>query len=133
RIEVGHRHRVKPGNIVGAIANEADISSNTMGRIEIYEDFSTIDLPESVPGHLIKKLKGVRVAGQALNISRDQADKASSALVGKEAVGTEHVAPKKKKKTDKDAAPKAKSAKKKNRSNPDKGKPKRSAKNQDKT
>ncbi|HEX8957215.1 MAG TPA: DEAD/DEAH box helicase, partial [Burkholderiaceae bacterium] len=45
RIEVGHMHGVKPGNIVGAIANEANLDSKYIGRIEIYDDFSTLDLP----------------------------------------------------------------------------------------
>ncbi len=49
RIEVGHAHGVKPGNIVGAIANEAGIDSKYIGRIEIYDDYSTLDLPDNLP------------------------------------------------------------------------------------
>ena len=45
RIEVGHNHDVKPNNIVGAIANEAGLDSQHIGRINIYDDFSVIDLP----------------------------------------------------------------------------------------
>ncbi|MFP5392853.1 MAG: DbpA RNA binding domain-containing protein, partial [Gammaproteobacteria bacterium] len=45
RIEVGHYHGVKPGNIVGAIANEGGIAARDIGRIEIYDDFSTLDMP----------------------------------------------------------------------------------------
>ncbi|MCP4471129.1 MAG: DEAD/DEAH box helicase [Gammaproteobacteria bacterium] len=69
RIEVGHNHKVKPGNIVGAIANEADIDSKYIGRINIFEDFSLVDLPENMPKELLNALKPVRVAGQRLNIS----------------------------------------------------------------
>ena len=69
RIEVGHDHGVKPGNIVGAIANEAGIDSKHMGRIQINEDYSTIDLPEGMPKDIFTDLKSVRVAGQKLNIS----------------------------------------------------------------
>ena len=69
RIEVGHLHHVKPGNIVGAIANEAGIDSKHMGRIEIYEEYSTIDLPEGMPKDIFMDLKSVRVAGQKLDIS----------------------------------------------------------------
>lgn len=69
RIEVGHDHGVKPGNIVGAIANEAGIDSKHMGRIQINDDFSTIDLPEGMPKDIFMDLKSVRVAGQKLNIS----------------------------------------------------------------
>jgi ATP-dependent RNA helicase DeaD len=71
RIEVGHQHGVKPGNIVGAIANEAGIESRHIGRIEIYDDFSTLDLPADLPPDLLDHLKTVWVAGQQLNITRD--------------------------------------------------------------
>ena len=46
RVEVGHAHNVKPSNLVGAIANEAGIDSKFIGRIEIYDDHSTVDLPK---------------------------------------------------------------------------------------
>ncbi|RJG15468.1 DEAD/DEAH box helicase [Massilia cavernae] len=71
RIEVGHSHGVKPGNIVGAIANEANIESKYIGRIEIYDDFSTLDLPADLPPDVMDHLKKVWVAGQQLNITRD--------------------------------------------------------------
>jgi ATP-dependent RNA helicase DeaD len=70
RIEVGHRHGVKPGNIVGAIANEADLESRYIGRIDIHDDHSILDLPEGMPRELLMHLKKVRVAGQALQIQR---------------------------------------------------------------
>jgi ATP-dependent RNA helicase DeaD len=69
RIEVGHNHQVKPGNIVGAIANEADIESKYIGRIDIFDDYSTVDLPEGMPKELLYTLKKVWVAGQQLRIS----------------------------------------------------------------
>ena len=68
RIECGHAHGVKPGNIVGAIANEANISSKHIGAIEIYDTFSTVDLPEGMPAETRDVLKNTRVAGQRLNI-----------------------------------------------------------------
>jgi len=70
RIEVGHNHRVKPGNIVGAIANEADIDSKYIGRINIFDDYSLVDLPEDMPKELLNELKNVRVAGQRMNITQ---------------------------------------------------------------
>ncbi|MBF6024650.1 DEAD/DEAH box helicase [Lysobacter niastensis] len=70
RIEVGHMHGVKPGNIVGAIANEADLESRYIGRIDIRDDHSLIDLPEGMPHEVMDHLKRVRVAGQPLRISR---------------------------------------------------------------
>jgi ATP-dependent RNA helicase DeaD len=70
RIEVGHQHEVKPGNIVGAIANEADIESKYIGRIQIFDDHSLIDLPEGMPDEVFQHLKKVWVVKQQLNISR---------------------------------------------------------------
>ena len=70
RIEVGLQHGVKPGNIVGAIANEAEIESEYIGRIEIFDDHSTVQLPEGMPREIFKHLKNVWVSGQRLQISR---------------------------------------------------------------
>jgi ATP-dependent RNA helicase DeaD len=70
RIEVGREHGVKPGNIVGAIANEAELDAEYIGRIELYDDYSTVDLPEGMPKELFKHLKGVWVSGQRLQISQ---------------------------------------------------------------
>ncbi|MEO6364740.1 MAG: DEAD/DEAH box helicase, partial [Luteimonas sp.] len=70
RIEVGHVHGVKPGNIVGAIANEADLESKYIGRIDIHDDHSVLDLPEGMPPELLSHLQKVRVAGQMLRLSK---------------------------------------------------------------
>jgi len=70
RIEVGHDHEVKPGNIVGAIANEAGIDSKYIGHIKIHDDYSLVDLPSDMPKDLLNALKKVWVSGQQLNISR---------------------------------------------------------------
>lgn len=79
RIEVGHIHKVMPGNIVGAIANEANIDAQNIGRINIFDDHSTIDLPADMPEDIYVGLKKVWVAGQTLNISREgEAPKAPS-------------------------------------------------------
>jgi ATP-dependent RNA helicase DeaD len=66
KINVGHSHGVKPGNIVGAIANEANISSKHIGAIEIYDSYSTVDLPEGMPRETKDILQNTRVAGQKL-------------------------------------------------------------------
>ena len=68
RIEVGHEHQVKPGDIVGAIANEADLSSAYIGRISLFDDHSTVDLPAGMPAEMLQLLKKVRVRSQPLNI-----------------------------------------------------------------
>ncbi len=69
RLEVGHADSVKPGNIVGAIANEAGIDSKFIGRISIYDNYSVIDLPEGMPPKILQHLKKVWVANKQLGIA----------------------------------------------------------------
>ncbi len=70
RLEVGHEHGVQPGNIVGAIANEAGMDSQHIGRIDIRDDHSFVDLPKGMPNSIFKDLKKVWVSGQQLQITR---------------------------------------------------------------
>jgi ATP-dependent RNA helicase DeaD len=70
RLEVGKNDQVEPANIVGAIANEADISSQYIGRVELFETYSTVDLPEGMPSEIFNHLKKVRVRGNPLKISQ---------------------------------------------------------------
>ena len=70
RIEVGHAHQVKPANIVGAIANETGLESRFIGRIEIFDEFSNVDLLTGMPDPMFQMLKQVKIAGRRLNISR---------------------------------------------------------------
>ncbi|WP_286239161.1 DEAD/DEAH box helicase [Neptuniibacter halophilus] len=75
QIWVGHEHGVAPKNIVGAIANEADLDANFIGSIDIYDDFSTVDLPGGMPKSVLAQLRKAVVCGQRLNIkdlSEDQ-------------------------------------------------------------
>ena len=69
RIEVCHQHEVKPGNIVGAIANEAGLDSRHIGRIDIYDDYSLVDLPLGMPREIFQDLKKAWVCGQRLEIA----------------------------------------------------------------
>ncbi len=69
RIEVGHVHGVKPGNIVGAIANESGLDGAHIGGIEIEAEYSLVDLPTGMPKDIFTDLKKVRICGQAMNIS----------------------------------------------------------------
>lgn len=69
-IMVGFQAGIKPGNVVGAIANEIDIESKYIGHIKIYDDFSTVDLPGKLPKDAISHLKKVRVCGKPMNITK---------------------------------------------------------------
>ena len=70
RLEVGHNHNIKPGNIVGAIANEAGVDSQYIGRINIFDDYSLVDLPKGMPKGAFNNLRKAWVGGQLLKISR---------------------------------------------------------------
>ncbi|MBV1884451.1 MAG: DEAD/DEAH box helicase [Pseudomonadales bacterium] len=67
-VDVGRNQGVKPGNIVGAVANEADIESQYIGQIEIMDDFSVIDLPAGMPKETMQVLKKARVCGRPMNM-----------------------------------------------------------------
>ncbi len=69
RIEIGHAHGVQPKNIVGALANEAGIDSRYIGAIRIFDDHSTVDLPEGMPADVFQQLKRLHVLGVPLDIS----------------------------------------------------------------
>ncbi|OUS25550.1 ATP-dependent RNA helicase [Gammaproteobacteria bacterium 45_16_T64] len=74
-IAVGRDHGVKPGNIVGAIANECGLDSEFIGHIGIEGDHSTVDLPSGMPKDVFEQLRRTRVCGQALNISKAEKKK----------------------------------------------------------
>jgi ATP-dependent RNA helicase DeaD len=71
RIEVGRNHEARPGDIVGAIANEAGIESRFIGHIKLHDEFSTVDLPTGMSKDILAKLKKVRVRNRPLEISLD--------------------------------------------------------------
>jgi ATP-dependent RNA helicase DeaD len=70
RLEVGLAHGAKPGNIMGAIANESGLSGKDIGRITLHEDHSTVDLPEGMPPAMFQHLRKVRVAGRPLDLKK---------------------------------------------------------------
>jgi ATP-dependent RNA helicase DeaD len=68
RIEVGYDDGVKPGNIVGAVANEAGINGELIGPISIHDGHSTIDLPEGMPREIYQTLRRTWVCGKQLQL-----------------------------------------------------------------
>lgn len=69
RVEVGRAHGVQPGNLVGAIANESGLTGSEIGRIDIYDQYSIVSLPEGMPGSVFDSLKGAWVSGRQLRLS----------------------------------------------------------------
>ena len=70
RVEVGERDGVKPGNIVGAIANEAGLDGHYIRRIDIHEDHTTLELPDGMPRDIERMLRKAWVCGKQLGIRR---------------------------------------------------------------
>ena len=68
RVAVGRKDNIKPGNVLGAIANEAEISSEFIGAIQIFQNFTTVDLPDEMPKETLQILKNTRVFDKKLNI-----------------------------------------------------------------
>jgi ATP-dependent RNA helicase DeaD len=69
RIDVGYVHGVKPGNIVGAIANVAGIEGRQIGHVDIREDHTFVGLPKGLPARILGELAKTKVAGRLLNVS----------------------------------------------------------------
>jgi ATP-dependent RNA helicase DeaD len=70
RIEVGHKHGLKPGDVVGAISNESGLESKFIGAINIDYDYSLVDLPFGMPKNIFNLLKMTWVKSQKMSISK---------------------------------------------------------------
>jgi len=95
KVQVGHDHGVKPGNIVGAIANEAGLDSDHIGRIDIYDEYSLVDLPAGMPRDVFEDLKRTWVSGQQLRIARANPQDKSSDKPKKKFKDSDRSAPRK--------------------------------------
>ena len=71
RVAVGHRDRVKPGNLVGAIAGETGLQGRSIGRIQIFDNHSLVDLPKGMPEDVFNSLRSLRVMNRELQITQD--------------------------------------------------------------
>jgi ATP-dependent RNA helicase DeaD len=71
RLEVGQRHGATPGNIVGAIANEARLAGQQINGVDVRATYSLVRLPAMLPKAVIERLSKVRIRGQALALDAD--------------------------------------------------------------
>ncbi len=72
RISVGKRHKVGPGSIVGAIANEGGLHRSDFGHIAIKNDFSLVELPAKLAPATLKALENTRISGVLINLQPDR-------------------------------------------------------------
>ncbi len=69
RLDAGRDHGVTPKDIVGAIANEAGIESRFIGQIDLFDDYSTVELPDDIPDAILQLLKRTRLRGRPMEIT----------------------------------------------------------------
>ena len=69
RIEVGRADGIDVRHIVGAIANEGDINSRNIGHIKMYDDYSTIELPQGMPNELLQMFGKTRVLNKQMRMT----------------------------------------------------------------
>lgn len=69
RIEVGRLDGVEVRHIVGAVANEGDIDSRYIGHIKLYDNYSTIELPQGMPKELVAHFTKTRVMNKPMQMS----------------------------------------------------------------
>jgi ATP-dependent RNA helicase DeaD len=72
RVDVGKRHKIGPGAIVGAIANEGGLHRSDFGHISIQPDFSLVELPAKLPRETLKALEKTRISGVLINLKPDR-------------------------------------------------------------
>jgi ATP-dependent RNA helicase DeaD len=72
-ISMGRRRGMRPADLVGAITNEANIPGHAIGAIEIADQFSLVEIPESLADQVISALANSRIKGRSFSIRRDKA------------------------------------------------------------
>ncbi|MDE1536515.1 MULTISPECIES: DEAD/DEAH box helicase [Actinotignum] len=71
RIEVGHKDRVRPGAIVGALTHEGGLRGSDLGHIDIYPTFSLVEIGVPLSPEARRRISEAQVSGRALRISED--------------------------------------------------------------
>lgn len=71
RLAVGKRQHVRPGAIVGALANEGGLNHKDFGRITIAVDHTLVELPKDLPKSVFDNLRDTRISGQLIHIEKD--------------------------------------------------------------
>jgi ATP-dependent RNA helicase DeaD len=70
----GRAGGLRPGDIVGAIANEAGVPGSAIGAIEIADDFSLVEVPADAAEHVIERLRRTKIRGKRVMVRRDGGD-----------------------------------------------------------
>ncbi len=68
----GRRAGIRPGDLVGAITNEAGVGGSAVGAIQIADDFSLVDVDEAHAEDIVRTLRTATIKGQRLTVQRDR-------------------------------------------------------------
>lgn len=71
-IGAGRKAKIRPGDIVGAIANELQIDAEAIGAIEIYDRHSLVEVPEEIADDIVNTLRATHIKGKRVPIRRDK-------------------------------------------------------------
>ena len=71
-VGAGRKSGVRPGDLVGAIANEARVDSSNIGAIEIADRFSLVEVPERMAERIIDALRSSTIKGKRVTVRRDR-------------------------------------------------------------
>ncbi len=77
-VNVGRKHKVRVNDIVGAIAGESGISGKVIGNIDIYDEFTFVDVPKQYVKDIITSMKNKKLKGTLVNIERAKKNKGKS-------------------------------------------------------
>jgi ATP-dependent RNA helicase DeaD len=67
-VNIGRKDYVRPGDIVGAIAGEANIPGNTIGSIDIFDKHTYVDVPREVANRVVDAMEGNTIKGRRVSI-----------------------------------------------------------------
>jgi ATP-dependent RNA helicase DeaD len=70
----GRRTGIRPGDLVGAITNEAGVPGGAVGAIQITDNFSLVEVTEDAAEHIVRALQSATIKGRKLQVRRDRGD-----------------------------------------------------------
>ncbi|MEO7360223.1 MAG: DbpA RNA binding domain-containing protein, partial [Gemmatimonadaceae bacterium] len=71
-VGAGRKAKLRPGDLVGAIANEVGIDAGVIGSIQIADGYSTVEVPEEIAEDIIEALRNTTIKGRRVNVRRDR-------------------------------------------------------------
>ena len=67
-INLGKKQKVRPGDIVGAIAGETGMSGKLIGTIDMYDKYTFVEVPREYAAEVIEVMKSAKIKGQTVNV-----------------------------------------------------------------